>query len=270
MDKVPITTSQISIDEAISLLGGFRQFQWLLDAAFCLILTPIAFQILLMTFAAIDSPWVCVVNSTICKLNGTQTPSEQARCDMPRTEWTYVHEKHFSLSTEFDLSCENAWITHLLTSVVFIGWAIGAIVLGSIADNYGRKKVIYPSTAIIIIVGLICSFLGNITMIVICRFVIGFFIPGANVQTYILVLEYVGSRQRPLAGFILFISFQVNLCVLALQAYFIQSWKILSVVCTAPYLLALLTYAFVPESVRWLRYVHMWIFIHVCVCLCLL
>lgn len=252
--EAPPPPNRINIDEAITLLGGFRQFQWILDAALCFCMSPIAYQILIMVFAAKDPPWRCSANSTKCLSVGSFPSSDFSRCtNMSRSDWEYTTAKDYSISTQFNLQCENGWIKQLLSSVVFVGWALGAFILGSAADNHGRKKVIYFSTFIIIALGFLTAFLESIYLIVISRFIIGFFIPGANVQTYILVSEYVGTHHRPQAGLILFISFQINLCVLALKSYFITKWTTLFMVCTGPYALSLLTIFFVPESIRWLR-----------------
>ena len=254
MEQHPIIKRHpLTIDEALIYLGGYRQFQWIVDAIFCFMAMPRVFQVLLMYFAALDPPWKCVENSTVCLLNGTLPSSNRARCGMSRSDWEYTQPKDLSIASQFNLQCENEWQMHLLTSIVFLGWGLGAIVLGWIADNYGRKCVIYPSQAIIIIVGFICSFFKNIHLIVLCRFVIGFFIPGATVQSFVLASEYVAPQHRPFAGLIIFVSFSASMCVLALKAYLIRNWKYLSIVCTIPYIISLVTYSFIPESVRWLR-----------------
>ena len=56
----------------------------------------------------------------------------------------------FSITTEFDLQCERAWMRHLMNSVLFVGWGVGAIALGWVADNYGRRFIIYLSQVCLI------------------------------------------------------------------------------------------------------------------------
>ena len=248
-----IETHSMTIDEALDYLGGYRHFQWMMDACFCIMSAPRVFQVLLMTFAAKQPLWKCAENSTVCTHNYTSPSIDVSHCNMSRTDWTYVEPPNHSIVSQFDLQCGNEWQLHLLTSVIFLGWALGAVVLGFVADNYGRKIVIYPSQAAIIVVGFLCSFFPNIPLLIFARFVIGFFIPGAMIQSFVLMSEYVGSKQRPLAGILIFVSFSVSMCILPLKAYLVPNWKHLMVMCTIPYLLTLMTYFFVPESVRWMR-----------------
>ena len=244
---------QVSIDGMLPYIGEFGKFQRLLDGVFCIMIIPQTLQVLIMYFAALSPPWKCVANSTICLFNTTLKNDDTSRCRMPRSEWEYTEPKEYSIVTQFDINCSKEWQVHLTTSIFFIGWGIGAIVLGWVADNYGRKIVLFPSTAILIIVGFINAFIPNVSLFIICRLIAGFFTPGTSVQMFILISELVGEKHRPFAGIILWLFFTLSLCILGLKAYLIRQWKLLFIVCTAPYLIVLIFYKFVPESVRWLR-----------------
>ena len=63
----------------------------------------------------------------------------------------------------------------------------------------------------------------------------------------------VGDRHRAFAGLIIFLFAGIALSVLGVKAYFIPHWKLLYIVCTAPYVFVLAFYSFIPESVRYLR-----------------
>ena len=254
MEQNPnIKAEALTIDQAVTLLGGFHLFQWLIIASFSVMSPPRVFQILFMVFGAQDSSWKCVSNSSTCLLNGTLPSTNRERCNMLRNDWEYTMPKDFSIATEFDLQCDREWMKHLMNSIVFVGWGTGAIVLGWVADNYGRKSVIYPSQLMVVLVGFIFSFIKSVPLLIISRFIIGFFIPAGAVQSFVLISEYVSSKHRPVASLSLFVSFTTSSCFFVLKAYYIQSWKLLSIVCTAPYISTLLSYFFVPESIRWIR-----------------
>lgn len=85
----------------------------------------------------------------------------------------------------------------------------------------------------------------------ICQFLIGIFIPGTLLQAFIVISELVDHLA--LAGLLVYLSQPVGLCILTLKAYFIKDWKMLTMVCTAPYVIILLACGFVPESVKWLH-----------------
>ena len=91
--------------------------------------------------------------STICPFNGTLTGDDLRRCDIPRSEWAYTEDKLFSVVTQFDLSCDELWIVSLITFVYFVGWAVGALVVGHVSDRYGRKTPILPGVILVMVTG---------------------------------------------------------------------------------------------------------------------
>ncbi|XP_057314092.1 solute carrier family 22 member 3-like [Hydractinia symbiolongicarpus] len=252
-ELVASKNTEVTVDQMLTHVGEFKRYQWLLDAIYCIMLIPATYQVLIMYFAALNPPWRCIKNGTVCTSNQTFDGDDKTRCNLPRSEWEYTEAKEYSIVTQFDINCDNEWQVHLTTSILFIGWGIGAVVLGWVADNYGRKIVLFPCMVMVILIGFVTSFVPNITLFILCRFAVGFFTPGTSVQMFILISEVVGSRFRPLAGIILWVFFTLGLCILGLKAYFIREWKILFIVCTVPYVFVLLFFKFIPESVRWLR-----------------
>ncbi len=95
--------------------------------------------------------------------------------------------------------------------------------------------VIIVSTSTIMIVGLVSAFSPSFAFYAVTRVIVGFFIPGTSVQMFVLVSEFAGPKYRPLAGITLWIAFSFSIALLGLKAYFIRTWKLLVIVCTAPY-----------------------------------
>lgn len=242
-----------AINQIISLLGDFGLFQKLIVAAFSFMSPPQVFQILFMLFGGQDPPWRCSDSSSVCKLNGTLPSFHPARCRMERSDWEFVVPNDFSIATEFELQCDRAWMRHLMNSMLFLGWGVGAICLGWLADNHGRRMVIYLSQVMVITIGFLMAFCKSVTLIIMFRFLIGVFIPAGVVQTMILISEYVGAKKRPIASLLLFVAFAFGACLFAVKAYFIRQWRLLLIVCTAPYIVTAFSYSFVPESLRWIR-----------------
>ena len=106
--------------------------------------------------------------------------------------------------------------------------------------RYGRLKVLIASQTAIIIIGFLSAFSPNIGVYIAARAIIGFFVPGSSVNLFILASEFVGTRYRPMAGNLLWLFFTIGLILLGVKAYFIRQWKILIIVCTAPYVFCLI------------------------------
>ena len=209
---------------------------------------------------------------TDCR-NQTFPSSNERRCGgMLPGDWMYDKPTDYSIVTDFDIKCEDRWKLELITSIFFLGWLLGAFVLGWFCDNYGRKMVLVVSTNVVIITGLlllsvyrifyfcccccyclvvvvvvfyrlqigillkislsiilICLnkiqsrsifyfqsnsiqftgfltiFMPSIYLIIACRFIIGFFLPGTMIQSFIIISELVGAKNRPFAGLMIFV-----------------------------------------------------------------
>ena len=228
-------------------------------------LIPVNLQIFIMHFSTITPSWQCTTqngtdynntrnnsSTTSCTTQTIYINSDYRRCSLPRNEWKYTTENEFSIVTQFGIDCNKEWILHLLTSMVFVGYIIGSIVLGWIADKRGRKYVIFPSFASILVLGFLSSFSSNIIVVIFSRFLIGLFYPGVYIQVIVLVNELIGGKYRAIAGVILLISMPAACCILTLKAYFAQHWRLLSIISTAPYIILLFAYLFIPESPPWL------------------
>lgn len=255
MDQ-PLATKSVfrSVNDVLPILGGFGRFQHILMAIFSAMIFPSTFSTLIMYFAALKPTWRCAANSTICTIkNETFGNDNRFKCNMDRSDWEFVEPKSFSIQTQFDIYCDEEWLVQLSSSILFVGWGIGAVVLGWISDNYGRKLVVFPSNFVIMAVGFLVAFSPNITFLIVCRFIVGFFTPGCGVQSVILLSEYVNSRYRPHVVAVVWLFFSVALCILPLKAYYAMNWKTLVIVCTIPYIFTLAFYKFVPESARWLH-----------------
>ena len=60
-------------------------------------------------------------------------------CELPRTDynWTYVS---YSTRSEYDLVCRREWIVAAARSAFFLGFGLGAMFWGRVADVVGRKR----------------------------------------------------------------------------------------------------------------------------------
>lgn len=138
----------------------------------------------------------------------------------------------------------------LANSMLFIGWAVGAIVLGFIADRYGRKSVLFPSVLIVLLVTFAMAFAKAFWIIAVCRVIIGFFEAGCFLSMFVLATELVGPERRALAGTLVWFYFTAALMILGLKAFFIRKWRTLLIVSSAPWIFILVFWKYVKNICR--------------------
>jgi len=261
----------LDIDEVLQHIGQFGPYQLRILVLFLFTIFPITYQTLIMVFIAFEPPWMCVEGSSSCLgANFTNSSSVEVfstatkpkslyerRCSLNRTDWKFADYDLYdgpqlTVVNQFDLVCGRAFQASLANSMLFFGWAVGAIVLGIISDKFGRQKVLFPSLLAVVIIAFSMAFAKAYWIVAVCRFVIGFFEAGCFITMFVLATELVGPEKRALAGTLVWIYFTVALTVLAMKAFFIRSWRILLIVSSAPFIFIVVFWKFIPESVRWL------------------
>ena len=145
-----------TFDKALDGVGQFGKYQFIVQIIVSFVKFFQEMQVLVAYFLTLEPQWKCKSQFSRSCMNGTylfQNKShddvnisvtfpfeDKRRCSMPRELWEYTEAKDYSVVTYFDLSCDENWKIYLIMSISFAGWAIGSIVFGWLADNYGRKK----------------------------------------------------------------------------------------------------------------------------------
>ncbi|XP_028296242.1 solute carrier family 22 member 2 [Gouania willdenowi] len=187
---------------------------------------------------------------TTCDL--TQLDLQGAPTHSCREGWEYDYEGRSSFVTEFDLVCADSWLVDLFQSTLNIGFLIGSIAIGYLADRFGRRLSFLMSNLLNAITGVLVAVAPNYSSLLVFRTLFGFGVKGGWVAGYVLITELVGVQYRRTVGVLYQMFFSVGILLLPLLAYFIRDWRWLQVVITAPYAIFLCYYWFIPESPRWL------------------
>ena len=225
-------TKYLDVDDFLEEVGQFGLYQKLITFIYCLIIFAPVYQTLVMAFVGSNPTWRCSdtgLASGTCNITeeiGEDRPFYAARCNMNRTDWEFATDRKFSIITEFDLVCSMTPVYLFCNAAVYLGWAIGAILLGWISDRNGRKTVLFPSYAGCLIVGFVSGFSPNIWMFLVARLIIGFFLAGIVLNLFVLAAELVGSKYRAFAGTSIWFFFTFSLALCGLQAYFIRDWRL--------------------------------------------
>ncbi|XP_008592221.1 PREDICTED: solute carrier family 22 member 2 [Galeopterus variegatus] len=168
-----------------------------------------------------------------------------------RDGWVY-DTPGSSIVTEFNLVCANSWMLDLFQSAVNVGFFIGSVSIGYIADRFGRKLCLLVTILINAVSGVLMAVSPSYTWMLIFRLIQGLVSKAGWLISYILITEFVGLNYRRTVGIYYQVVFTIGLLVLAGVAYALPHWRWLQLTVTLPNFCFLLYYWCIPESPRWL------------------
>ncbi|CAL8314483.1 unnamed protein product [Lota lota] len=191
--------------------------------------------------------------------NTTGLACDQQEVDLSRAPlttckdgWEYDYEGRQSFVTEFDLVCADSWLVDMYQATLNVGFLVGSIATGYLADRFGRKITFLMSNVLNGIMGILVAVAPNYVSLLVFRALYGFGIKGGWMVGYVFIAELVGMEYRRTVGVLFQMFFSVAILLLPLLAYYITDWRWLQVVFTVPYILFISYYWFIPESPRWL------------------
>jgi MFS transporter, OCT family, solute carrier family 22 (organic cation transporter), member 4/5 len=123
-----------------------------------------------------------------------------------------------------------------------MGYLIGSIVMGILADKFGRRPIMLSSFLLILIGGFGAAFgpqksFGMWPSYIIygcSRFLIACGTRGINVTGFVLGMEMMGPSKRLFAGIVIEYFFGTGQLILVAFAFFIRDWQTLSWVIMIP------------------------------------
>ena len=108
--------------------------------------------------------------------------------------------------------------------------------------RYGRKKILFPCWAGLIVTTFSTSFVDNYWMFLAMRFVTGLFEGGAFLIIALLSVELVAPKHNGIVIAFVFISQSMASAMLGIQAWLIPNWKRLLQITSVPYLIGFIAY----------------------------
>ncbi|CAH0698722.1 unnamed protein product [Spodoptera exigua] len=148
--------------------------------------------------------------------------------------------------------CEHSQNVPMAQAVFFAGAFMGGLILGWLADHFGRVPAVMAANIIGGIGGIATIFTKGVWDFTLCRFLVGMSFDNVFMMVYILVIEYVGSRYRTVvANMSIALYFGMGCLCLPWLALWIGDWRMLLWVTSLPMLLVVFAPFVLPESVRW-------------------
>jgi MFS family permease len=151
--------------------------------------------------------------------------------------------------------------TGLLTSILLLGWAVGGVVFGQIADRIGRTKTLIITMLLYAFGTASCAFVPNIWVLILCRIVTSLGIGGEWAAGAAMVAESVPEKSRIEAGILLqsaapigiliatFVNFQIAGVIFLENPE--TSWRYVFLFGLIPAAIALLFRWFIDEPEAW-------------------
>ena len=151
--------------------------------------------------------------------------------------------------------------TGILTSVLLIGWAIGGILFGKVADRIGRTRTLLLTMLLYALGTAACALAPNIWVLMICRIVSSLGIGGEWAAGAAMVAEVVPEKRRVEAGALLYTSapmglFLATFITFQITIYFADpavSWRYVFLFGLLPAAAAFLVRLFIKEPERWAK-----------------
>ncbi len=167
---------------------------------------------------------------------------------------------HLTIGTPEAKSATLFW-TGLLTSLLLIGWAIGGVIFGQLADRIGRSKTLLLTMLLYALGTASCAFAPNIGVLIVCRFLASLGIGGEWAAGASMVAEVMPEKARVEAGALLYTSASAGLFLATYVNYQVAgvlfagnpqtSWRYVFLSGLIPAAAAFLMRLFVKEPERW-------------------
>ncbi|XP_066228999.1 solute carrier family 22 member 1 [Saccopteryx leptura] len=157
-----------------------------------------------------------------------------------------------SIVTEFNLVCEDSWKVDLFQSCVNLGFFLGSLGTGYIADRFGRKLCLLATALVSSVSGILMAVAPDYISLLLFRLLQGLVSKGSWTAGFTLLTEVVGPGYRRTVAILYQGAYTVGLVLLCGLAYALPHWRELQLAVSVPTLLCLFYHWCLPESPRWL------------------
>uniref|UniRef100_A0A8D2J6G6 Major facilitator superfamily (MFS) profile domain-containing protein n=1 Tax=Varanus komodoensis TaxID=61221 RepID=A0A8D2J6G6_VARKO len=191
-----------------------------------------------------------LLNASAAGENETWTDTEPCR-----DGWVYDRSVFSNtIVMEWDLVCDLRTRRQIAQSIYMGGVLVGALVFGTLADRwvFGRKAVLSWSYLQMAIAGLCTAFAPSLAAYCVFRFLVGMALSGIILNCMSLVLEWVPTKVRTVAGTVVGYCATFGQILLPGLAYALPDWRWLQFAASIPFFVFFMYSWWFAESARWL------------------
>ncbi len=157
------------------------------------------------------------------------------------------------------------WWTGVFTSILLVGWAVGGIIFGKVADRIGRTKTLLLTMLLYSVGTAACAIAPNIWVLLLFRIIASLGIGGEWAAGAAMVAEVVPEKRRVEAGALLYTAAPFGLFLATFVTYQVTgvyftdptySWRYVFLFGLVPAAVAFFVRLFIKEPERWKAVAH--------------
>lgn len=194
-------------------------------------------------YLLIVGAWVPTALCTMLSVFANAQPPCEAASEQP---WQ-------SVAKEFALVCGRGWAASAIDSLYFVGFGVGAALIGQLADVRGRKPALVGSLAAAGAFMIGSALAPTASTYAVVRALTGVATGGIGVCAFCWSSEFVGPSHQGRLGVLQACFFSIGSMLLAALALLLPSWRALSACVGCVTLLYTLPLSHCDESPRWLH-----------------
>ena len=143
----------------------------------------------------------------------------------------------------------------MIISAGYVGQIFGAVIFGSLAEKFGRLKILFITIVLFVSMDVACLFAWSAASMMALRFLQGVGTGGEVPVASAYINEFIGAEKRGRFFLLYEVIFPIGLMFAGMVGFFlvpIYGWKAMFIVGLVPSILTIPLRWFMPESPRWL------------------
>jgi putative MFS transporter len=143
----------------------------------------------------------------------------------------------------------------LIISAGYVGQIFGAVIFGSLAEKFGRLKILFVTIMLFVSMDIACLFAWSGASMMVFRFLQGVGTGGEVPVASAYINEFIGAEKRGRFFLLYEVIFPIGLMFAGMVGFFlvpIYGWRAMFIVGLVPSVLTIPLRWFMPESPRWL------------------
>ncbi|XP_014667569.1 PREDICTED: uncharacterized protein LOC106809121 [Priapulus caudatus] len=157
-----------------------------------------------------------------------------------------------TIVSEWDIVCDRSILVQLSSTTFFAGKLVGALVIGALADIFGRKWTLIVANLLFMASAIVQCFANSYIMFAAMRFLISGFATGGYLAGFTLICESVGPQARAWVTVQDEYFWGFGMMLLPAIAYLVPDWRFMQIIITVPMCFMFIYICLLPESTHWL------------------